>query len=92
MSANDLSAAETTDRELREQIADLVRARARAEAEARRLGDRVSLPGADPSLEAIRERYEQQAGRLAADVEALRGDLRAHEPLLEQLRAGEAGA
>ena len=92
MSSPDLTAAETTDRELREQIADLVRARARAEDEARRLADRATAPGADPSLAGIRERYAEQAKRLASDVEALRSDLRAHEPELERLRAAEAGA
>ncbi len=92
MSTTDLAAAEATDHALREQIADLVRARARAEDEVRRLAGRASVPGTDASLDGIRERYAEQATRLAADVEALRADLRAHEPVLERLRAEAAGA
>ncbi len=93
MSGSDsLASAEATDRALREQIADLVRARARAESEAARLRARGTTPGADPSLDGIRERYEQQAARLAGEVEALRGELRTHEAELERLRAQEAGA
>ena len=90
--SEDLAGAQATDRALREQIADLVRARARAESESRRLADRTTAEGADPSLAGIRERYEQQAGRLAGEVEALRVELRAHEAELERLRARDAGA
>ena len=87
-----LASAQATDRALREQIADLVRARARAEEEARRLGDRAGAPGADPSLAGIAERYGQQAARLREEVEGLRGELRTHEAELERLRAQDAGA
>ncbi len=89
---DDLAGAEGTDRALREQIADLVRARARAQSESRRLGDRTVVPGADPTLGSIQERYEQQATRLDSEIEALRSELRAHEADLERLRAQDAGA
>jgi predicted RNase H-like nuclease (RuvC/YqgF family) len=89
--AGALEAAEATDRALREQIADLVRARARADAEAARLAGRAGA-GADPALDGIRERYERQAGRLAEEIESLRRDLRTHEPELERLRADATGA
>ena len=91
MSADGLAAAEATDRSLREQIADLVRARARAQSEAERLGDRTAA-GADESLSGIRERYERQAVERGNEVEGLRADLRAHEAELERLRAERAGA
>ncbi|HEX8102530.1 MAG TPA: hypothetical protein VF533_07960 [Solirubrobacteraceae bacterium] len=89
---DELAAAEATDRALREQIADLVRARTRADAEAARLGTRTARPGADPGLAPIRDRYAQQSARLGEEVEALRAQLRAHEPELERLRARDAGA
>ena len=90
--SDELAGAEATDRALREQIADLVRARARAEAESSRLGTRAAAPGTDPELGSIGERYRLQAEHLREEVEALRAQLRAHEPELERLRARDAGA
>lgn len=89
---SDLADAERTERALREQIADLVRARARAQAEARRLADRANLPGADPTLGDIVARYRSQAGRLDDEIEALRSALREHEADVERLRAEDSGA
>jgi chromosome segregation ATPase len=88
---SELADAERTERGLREQIADLVRARARAESEARRIADRSTLPGADPTLGDIVARYRSQAERLAGEIEALRTALREHEADLERLRAEDAG-
>lgn len=86
----ELPAAEATERGLREQIADLVTARARAEGEARRLRSRGEH--VDPALLEVAERYTAQAGRLAQEVEALRRSLREQELRTEQLRADRAGA
>ena len=83
---------DTTERELREQINDLVRARARAESEAGRLEDRARLPGADGDIDAIAERYRGQAARLAGEVEAMRTLLRGYEADTERRRADDAGA
>lgn len=91
MTEDGLAAAEATDRSLREQISDLVRARARAQSEARRLGDRTAA-GGDESLASIRERYERQAVELGDEIDGLRADLRSHEVELERLRAERAGA
>jgi hypothetical protein len=88
---SELADAERTERGLREQIGDLVRARARAESEARRIADRASLPGADPTLGDIVTRYRSQAERLDGEIEALRTALREHEVDLERLRAEDAG-
>jgi len=85
-----LSDAEATELGLREQIADLVTARARAEAEARRL--RARGEHMDPALLEVAERYSAQAGRLAGEVEALRTSLREQELRTERLRAERAGA
>ena len=85
-----LPEAEATERGLREQIADLVTARARAEGEARRL--RARAEHIDPALLEVAERYTAQAGRLAQEVEGLRGILRQQEVRTEQLRADRAGA
>ena len=82
-----LQDAERTDRELREQLNDLVRAKARAEREAERLGVRSGLGGADPALGDLATGYREQAQRLAAEVEQVRAALRRHEPELERLRA-----
>ncbi|MBA2515849.1 MAG: hypothetical protein H0V22_00760 [Solirubrobacterales bacterium] len=92
MSSAPLSEAEATERTLREQLADLVRARSRAEREARRLADRGSLPGADASLDEIAERYRTQAGRLGEEVDGLRTSLREQEARVEHLRAEASGA
>ncbi|HYM57419.1 MAG TPA: hypothetical protein VES79_05595 [Solirubrobacteraceae bacterium] len=89
---SELAEAERTERELREQIADLVRARARAESEARRLGERAGLEGADPTLGDIAERYRSQSERLSGEVDAVRASLREHEADLERLRAQSRGA
>jgi len=85
-----LADAETTERALREQLADLVHARARADSEARRLADRAALPGAHDELGEIAGRYERQSETLAAEVQTLRSSLRAAEAELERLRAPEA--
>jgi hypothetical protein len=90
MSEDALADAEATDRGLREQISDLVHARARAAAEAGRLADRAILPGAHAELAELGSRYARQAELLAAEIEALRGSLRAAEAQLERLRAPDA--
>ena len=82
-----LADAETTERALREQLADLVHARARADSEAHRLADRAALPGAHDELREIAGRYERQSETLAAEVQTLRSSLRAAEAELERLRA-----
>jgi hypothetical protein len=81
-----------TELALREQINDLVRARARAESEAARLDVRGRIAGAEPGLAEIASRYRVQATRLAEEVESLRGSLRAHELEMERRRADESGA
>jgi hypothetical protein len=86
-----LEEAEATEAVLRAQLGELVSARVRAEAEASRLADRATLAGADPSLLDLSARYRDQAGRLAAEVEGLRGQLRAHEARAEALRADAQG-
>ena len=77
---------------VREQLADLVRARARAESESSRLEQRAGLAGAEPALGELAERYRAQGERLRSEVEALRTDLRRQEAELERLRAAEEGA
>jgi hypothetical protein len=86
-----LAAAEATERELREQIAELVHARARAEEEARRLADRATLAGADASLGDIGERWARQAKVLGEEIESCRTSLRAAEAEVARLRADAAG-
>lgn len=83
---------DVTQRELREQINDLVRARARAESESGRLADRGRLPGADSDMVVLSKRYREQAANLAGEIEALRGLLRRHEADEERRRADDAGA
>lgn len=92
MSPDSLSEAEATERALREQLADLVRARSRADREARRLAERGAVVGADGSLGEIAERYRAQAGRLGEEVDGLRSSLREQEARVEGLRAEAAGA
>lgn len=92
MSPENLTAAEATERTLREQLADLVRARSRADREARRLADRGTLADADPSLNELAERYRAQAGRLGEEVDGLRAGLREQEARVERLRAEASGA
>jgi len=87
MTSDALADAEATERGLREQIAALVHARARAAGEAHRLGERAGLPGAHAELGELAGRYAQQAGVLAAEIESLRTSLRAAEAELERLRA-----
>ena len=82
--------AERTDMELREQLNDLVRARARAQSEAERLGVRASLPGADAGLRTLVDDYRGQEQRLGQEVERVRASLRAHEGELERARASAA--
>lgn len=79
--------AERTDLELREQLNDLVRTRARAVREAERLGVRAGLEGADPGLETLAGEYRGQAERLTSEVDRVRASLRRHEGELERLRA-----
>ena len=88
---SDLGEAQRAERTLREQLADLVRARARAESESRRLSERARLPGADAALSELAERYRAQGDRLQSEVEAVRSDLRLREAELERLRAAEGG-
>jgi hypothetical protein len=92
MSADDLAAAEATELQLREQIAELVHSQARARAEAQRLKDRSALAGADASLGEIAGRWERQAGVLADEIEACRASLRTAEAEVARLRADAAGA
>jgi chromosome segregation ATPase len=82
-----LSDAEATELGLREQISDLVHARARADAEAKRLGERAALPGAHEELSEIAGRYTSQSEVLAGEIDTLRTSLRAAEAELERLRA-----
>ncbi len=82
-----LADAEATELGLREQLSDLVHARARADSEAARLADRASLPGAHDELSQIAGRYERQSQTLAGEIESLRSSLRAAEAELERLRA-----
>ena len=89
---SDLDEAQRAERGLREQLADLVRARARADSESRRLSERAGLEGADAVLSELAERYRAQGERLQAEVDALRADLRGQEAELERLRAAEGGA
>ena len=89
---DELSSAEATERELREQIAELVHARARAEQEAARLTGRADLPGAEPSMKDIAERWERQANVLDEEIEGLRASLRSAEAEVARLRADAAGA
>ena len=86
-----LESAQATERSLREQINDLVTARARAEAEAERLEGRGRLAGADASVAEVGRRYREHAGRLHEEVEGLRAELRRQEAVVERLRADEAG-
>ena len=90
-STSPLEEAEATEAMLRAQLGELVSARVRAEAEASRLADRATLAGADPSLLDLSARYRDQAFRLAAEVDGLRGQLRAHEARAEALRADAQG-
>lgn len=87
-----LGEAEATEDALRAQLGELVSAKVRAEKEGARLADRATVPGAEASLAGLAERYRAQAGRLAAEVEEVRGGLRAQEARTEELRAGAAGA
>lgn len=89
---DELTAAEATERGLREQLNDLVHARSRAESEARRLTARAALPGADPTLAELIRRYEAQSATLTSEIGVLRASLRGAEARLEQLRADQAGA
>ena len=82
-----LKAAEATELGLREQISDLVRARARADGEGRRLSTRATLAGAHQDLAELAGRYERQSETLAAEIETLRSSLRAAEAEVERLRA-----
>ncbi|MEY2441604.1 MAG: hypothetical protein QOJ46_1030 [bacterium] len=85
-----LAAAEATERGLREQIADLVHARARADSEAARLSDRATLEGAHAELSELAGRYSHQSETLAAEIATLRTSLRAAEAELERLRAPDS--
>lgn len=87
-----LQAAEATERRLREQINDLVKARARADSERHRLKQRTKLRGAEPMLETVADRYGHQSERLAEEIESLRTSLREQEAATEAARADEAGA
>lgn len=90
--ASPLESALTTERNLREQINDLVNARARARAEAARLEERATIPGADAALGAVAGRYAVQEKRLGEEIAALRTSLREREADTERLRADAAGA
>jgi chromosome segregation ATPase len=86
-----LADATATELGLREQIADLIHARSRADSEARRLADRAALPQAhEEELSQIAGRYERQSELLSTEIETLRSSLRAAEAELERLRAPDA--
>ncbi len=87
MTDDALAAAEATERGLREQISDLVHARARAAGEASRLAERGALPGAHAELLELADRYGRQGDVLAGEIESLRASIRAAEAELERLRA-----
>lgn len=87
-----LQAAVATERSLREQVNDLVRARARADSERLRLEERAKLRGAEPMLATVAERYARQSERLGTEIESLRSSLREQEAATEAARADEAGA
>ena len=87
-----LQAAEATERSLREQINDLVTARARADSERVRLEERATLRGGERLLQTVADRYGKQSGRLSEEIESLRGSLREQEAATEAARADEAGA
>lgn len=89
---DDLTSAQATVDNLREQLNDLVHARSRAESEIRRLTTRSEMPGADASLAEIIKRYENQSATLTSEVAVLRATLRGAEGTLERLRADQAGA
>lgn len=82
-----LADAEALELGLREQISDLVHARARADSEAKRLSERATLPGAHEVLSDIAGRYAHQSEVLAGEIEILRSSLRSAEAELERLRA-----
>jgi hypothetical protein len=88
---DELAAAEATELGLREQLNDLVHARSRAEAEARRLTARAALPDADPSLAEIVRRYEAQSAVLTSEIGILRATLRGAEARLAKLKADADG-
>ncbi len=88
---SELGEAEATERALREQIAELVSTRVRAEREAARLDERARLPDADGALRELAERYRAQAGRLAGEVDGVRRSLREQEARVEALRADARG-
>jgi hypothetical protein len=90
--STELQAALETERQLREQIADLIHARSRASDEARRLAERARIPNADTVLAQLRDRYQRQTEMLSGEIEELRKVLRAAEAVVERLRAQEAGA
>ena len=90
--SDDLAAAEQTERALREQVGDLIRAKARADSEAARLGDASVRPGADSTLASIASDYREQSGKLETEIERARRSLREHEADLERLRAQQASS
>jgi hypothetical protein len=87
MTSDALTDAAATERGLREQISDLVHARARAAGEASRLAQRAGLPGAHADLGELADRWARQSELLASEIESLRTSLRAAEAELERLRA-----
>ncbi len=90
--ATALETAEATERGLREQINDLVKARARADSEQRRLQERLRLREGEPMLATVADRYARQSERLRVEIESLRASLREQEATTESVRADEAGA
>jgi predicted RNase H-like nuclease (RuvC/YqgF family) len=86
-----LEAARATELHLREQIAELVSARLRAEGETTRLQARAGQAGSEPALAEVAERWRRQAERLGEEVEGLRAELRRQEARREELAADEAG-
>ena len=76
------------ERNLREQLADLIARRQQAEREAERLERRSELPGADDRVAAAAVTLRDQAATLAAEIDQRRRALRAQEGLVAELRAG----
>ncbi len=87
-----LADALATEDALRAQLGDLIGAKARAAGEAERLSARAQRPDADPALQQLADRHRAQSERLAGEVEEVRASLRAHEAVVETLRADAAGA
>ncbi|HEV2752591.1 MAG TPA: hypothetical protein VGV36_02010 [Solirubrobacteraceae bacterium] len=77
---------------LRSRLNALVRERADAVTEARRLRERARLDGAADDLEELAARWDAVAQRVENDIDARRAALREQEGVVARVRAEEAGA